>query len=210
MVVSLIRGALPAVAVATLIPLALFYFAMDLGSMKVAIGVSVAYAYGGAIYQRARRRRVSGMLLVTAFMATIRAVGAAASGHAMVYFAVPVVETAGFALMFAATMFTSQPLVVRLARDLVPHAADDIASRRTLIKTLSLIWTVTYLGSCGTSLLLLATVPLPVFLGAHTVTGWLWTSLGMGLTIALCRRRSAGVFAETRLHSTPVAVAIAV
>ena len=129
---SLLRGALPAVAVATLIPLALFYLVLAAGGVVWAIAVSILYAYGVAVYQFVRRRRVSGMLLVTVFMATVKGVAAVLSGHMMVYFAVPVVETAGFGLMFAATMFTSEPLVVRLARDLIPHAADDLAGRHAL------------------------------------------------------------------------------
>jgi hypothetical protein len=197
------------VAVATLIPLAVFYVALMASSVLWAMAVSVVYAYGVAIYQYARRRRVSGMLLMTVFMATMRAVAAVASGQAVMYFAIPVVETAGFGLMFAATMFTSEPLVVRLARDLVPHAADDIAQRASLIKTLSLIWTVTYLASCATSLVLLTTVPLSVFLGAHTLTGWFWTGSGMAITIALCRRRTSGLLGETRLRPPVVAAAMA-
>lgn len=108
-------GALPAVVVATLVPMGLFYVALEAASVGCAIVVSVGYAYAVAAYQFARRRRVSGMLLITAFMATVRAVAALASGHPLVYFAVPVVETAGFALMFVATMFSGEPLVVQPA-----------------------------------------------------------------------------------------------
>jgi hypothetical protein len=186
---------LPAVVVATFIPLALFYIALAAGSVMWAIAVSVLYAYGVAGYQHFRRRRVSGMLLVTVFMATVRAVTAILSGHPLVYFAVPVVETAGFGLMFLATMFSSEPLVVRLARDLVPGAADGIASRRSLIRSLSLVWTVTYLGSGGTTLLLLTTTPMGVFLGAHTLTGWLWTGSGAVVSVLICRARARGVLA---------------
>ena len=131
---TLLRGAFPSIAVATLIPMALFYLTLAAGSIVWAIGVSVLYAYGFAAFQYRRRRRVSGMLLMTVFMVTVRAVSAVASGHSMVYFAIPVAETAGFGLMFVATMWTSQPLIVRLARDLVPHLADDLATRRALIR----------------------------------------------------------------------------
>ena len=191
----LIRGALPAVVVATLIPLALFYAALAAGSVLWAIAVSVAYAYAVAAYQHFRRHRVSGMLLVTVFMATVRAVTAVVSGHAMVYFAIPVVETAGFGLMFLATMFSSQPLVVRLARDLVPGAAEGLAARRSLIRSLSIVWTVTYLGSGATTMLLLTTTPMRVFLGVHTVTGWMWTGSGAVASVLICRARAAGVLA---------------
>jgi intracellular septation protein A len=207
---TLAKGAFPAVAVATLIPLVLFYTAMMLGSIVWAIGVSVAYAYGVAAYQYARRRRVSGMLLMTVFMVTVRAIASAASGQMVLYFAVPVLETAGFGLMFIATMFSSEPLIVRLVRDLVPHAADDLASRKPLIKTLSIIWTATYLGSGATTLALLTTVPLPVYMGAHTLTGWFWTGSGVTLSIALCRRQAAGLFnlMLRRAPALPAAVAV--
>jgi hypothetical protein len=205
--VLLVRGALPALLVATLMPLAVFYVALAASSMIWAIALSVAYAYGVAIYQYARWRRLSGMLLVAVFMASLRVLAAVASGHVVMFFAVPVLETAGFGLMFAATMFTSEPLVVRLARDLIPHAADDFAQRGSLIRTLSVVWTVTYLASCTTSMVLLSTVPLPVFLGAHTLAGWFWTGSGMALTIALCRRRAAGLLDESRLRPAAVGAA---
>lgn len=188
-ILILARGAMPAVLVATLIPLVLFYIALSAGSVTCAIGVSVAYAYGVAAYQHFRRHRVSGMLLVTVLMATIRAVTAIVSGHALIYFAIPVVETAAFGLMFLATMFSSEPLVVRLARDLVPSAAEDLATRRALIRSLSLVWTVTYLGSGATTLLLLTTTPMRIFLGAHTLTGWLWTGSGATASVLICRAR---------------------
>jgi hypothetical protein len=194
-VLHLVRGALPAVVVATLLPLALFYLALSVGSVLWAISVSVVYAYGVAAYQHFHRGRVSGMLLVTVFMATVRGVTAAVSGHPMVYFAIPVVETAGFGLMFLATMFSSEPLVVRLARDLVPAAADGLAERRSLIRWLSIVWTLTYLGSGTTSLLLLTTTPMRIFLGAHTLTGWMWTGSGALATALICRARAAGLLA---------------
>ena len=213
----LIRAAFPAIAVATLIPLALFYLTLAAGSMVWAIGVSVVYAYGFAAFQYGRRRRVSGMLLMTVFMVTLRAVAAAASGQEMVYFAVPVAETAGFALMFVATMWTSEPLVVRLARDLVPHVADDLATRRALIRGLSVIWMITYLASGATTLTLLTTVSLPVYMGAHQLAGWCWVGGGAALSVSLLRRRGDGLLGAALaprpspgVRAAPAAVAVAV
>ncbi len=192
---ALLRGAFPSIAVATLIPMALFYVTLAAGSIVWAIGVSVLYAYGLAAFQYGRRRRVSGMLLMTVFMVTVRAVSAVVSGHSMMYFAIPVAETAGFGLMFVATMWMSEPLIVRLARDLVPHLADDLAARRALIRGLSLIWMVTYLASGATTLTLLTTVSLPVYLGAHQIAGWCWVGGGVALSVSLCRRRGGALLA---------------
>jgi hypothetical protein len=194
--------------VATYIPLVLFYSVMTLGSVPWAILGSVLYAYAVSAYQYVKRGRVSGMLLITMFMATTKAVAALASGHMVVYFAVPVFETAGFGLMFVATMFTSEPLVVRLARDLIPHAADDIASRQALIRTLSVVWTIIYLASGATTLALLTTVSLPVYLGAHTLTGWFWTGSGIVGSVMLWRRVASDPILETPLPCPQVGVAI--
>jgi hypothetical protein len=189
----LARAAFPAIAVATLIPMALFYLTLAAGSMVWAIGVSVVYAYGFAAFQYGRRRRVSGMLLITVFMVTLRAVSAVTVGSAFVYFAIPVAETAGFGLMFMATLWSSEPLVVRLARDLVPHLADDLATRRALIRGLSAVWMITYLASAATTLTLLTTLPLPLYMGTHQIAGWCWVGGGLALSICLCRRRGEGL-----------------
>lgn len=191
----LIRGAMPALIIATFIPVALFYTVLTLGSVMWAIAVSVVYAYAVAAYQWYRHRRVSGMLLVTVFMATLRAFLAVVSGHAMLYFAIPVVETAGFGLMFLATMFSSEPLIVKLARDLVPSAADGLAARRSLIRSLSVVWTIVYIGSGATTLILLTTTPMSFFIGAHTLTGWIWTGSGAAATVLICRARAQGLWA---------------
>ena len=110
---------------------------------------------------------------MTMFMVTLRAVAAVASGHTFAYFVVPVVETSRFSgLLFLVTMFTSEPLIVRLARDFVPHLADDLAGRRRLIRSLSAVWTLTYLASGSTTLLLLVTQSIPVYVTAHELAGW--------------------------------------
>lgn len=184
---------MPAVLVATLIPLALFYLVLSAGSVLWAIGVSVVYAYTVAIYQHLRRRRVSGMVFMTVLMATLKAVTAVASGHPLLYFAIPAIETAAFGLTFLATMFSREPLVVRLARDLVPGAAEELSTRRTLVRSLSLVWTFTYLGSGATTLVLLVTTPMRVFLGAHTLTGWFWTGSAALASVLICRARASGL-----------------
>jgi hypothetical protein len=207
-----IKGAMPAVVTYTMVPLLLFYSALFFGSVLCAIAVSVTYAYALSVCQYVRRGRISGMLLVTAFMATGRAVAAVASGHTDVYFAVPIFETAGFGLMFIATMFSAEPLVVRLARDLVPQAADDIARRRSLVKRLSLIWTAVYLASGTTTLVLLATVPLPVYLGAHTLTGWFWTGSGVLGSVVLCRANKTNLIGDPiprQIAALPVLTSLA-
>lgn len=188
------RQALPALTVATIVPVALFYTALNLGSAKWAIVVSVGYAWVAAGAQYVHRRKVSGMLVVTWAMASFRAALALVSGHSFWYFALPVVETAGFGLMFVATLSGSEPLVVRLARDLVPSAADGLAERRSLVKALSGVWAAAYVASAAATMLLLVTTPLSVFYATHILTGWACTASAGAATILLVRRRARGLF----------------
>lgn len=192
--------ALPVIGTTTVVPLLLFYAAMAAGSVAWGIAVSVAYVYLAAGYQYLRSRRVSGMLLMTVLLVTLRAVGAVASGHVFVYFVLPVAETGVFGLLFLATMATREPLIVRLARDMVPHLADDLAGRPGLVTRLSLVWTITYLASGATTLLMLLTVSLPVYLGAHQVAGWMWVAAGIGASVMLCRRHGSGLLSAA-VHS---------
>jgi intracellular septation protein A len=187
---ALARGALPALAVATLIPLGLFYTAMLLGSIDKAIVVSVCYAYSVGLWQYLRRGRVSGMLMVTMFMVSLRGITVLASGQAFFYFLAPVIETVGFGLMFVVSLLGRESLIVRLARDLVPHVADDLAERDCLCSLLSVVWALTYIGSGATTFLLLITQPVAVYMGAHQLSGWAWDATGLTASILLCRWRA--------------------
>ena len=198
-----VRQALPALTVATFIPLGLFYLALTLGSCMWAIGVSVLYAWVMAAGQYVRRRKVSGMLMVTWMMATFRAVLALASGHTFLYFALPVLETAGFGLMFVVSLVTCEPLVVRLARDPVPSAADGLAERPDLVRALSAVWASCYVASAAATIVLLMTTPLPVFFAAHVATGWLCSATAGILTVLIVRRRAKGLFALVTGRTTP-------
>lgn len=201
---GLLRGALPALTVATFIPLALFYAAMALDGEGAAVAVSVVYAYAACAYQYRCSRRVSGMLMVTVAMATVKAVTVAVSGQPTVYFAIPAFETAGFGLAFLVTMRRAEPLVVRLARDLFPRAADGLASRRLLVRRLSLLWTAAYVASGVTTSVLLLTVPLPVFVGLHTLTGWLWSGSAAASSLLMYRRATGDLASVLAPGAQPV------
>jgi hypothetical protein len=60
-----------------------------------------------------------------------------------------------------------------------------------------LIWMATYLASGATTLTLLTTLPLPVYVGAHQIAGWCWVGGGVALSVNLCRRRGADMLAAS-------------
>jgi intracellular septation protein A len=207
--VRFVRGAFPALAVATLIPLGLFYLALMFGSVDIAIAVQVIYAYTAGVVQYVRRRRVSGMLTVTIFMVTVRVLAVALSGRPFFYFAAPVVETVGFGMLFVLSLLTRESLIVRLARDVVPDLADDLAAQVGLCRGLSAVWALAYIGSGLTTFLLLVTQPLPIYLAAHQLTGWAWTGTGIATSLVLCRWRARGLFSAA-MARRPIRPAAAV
>jgi intracellular septation protein A len=187
-------AALPALAVATLIPLFLFYVVLLLGTVDIAIAVQVVYAYSAGLWQYRKRRRVSGMLMVTMFMVTVRVVALTLSGRPFFYFLAPVIETVGFGLLFMVSLLTRESLIVRLARDVVPDLADQLAERVGLCRGLSAVWALAYIGSGMTTFLLLVTQPLPIYLAAHQLTGWAWSGSAIVTSVGLCRWRARGLF----------------
>lgn len=196
LVLKMVRQALPAVMVATIIPLGLFYIVLLSGSVQWAIGASVIYAWAMVAWQYLRHRQVSGLLVVTWLTATLRAALALVSGHPFIYFALPAAETAAFGLVFVATLARAEPLLIRLVRDLLPAGADLLAANRPLIRNLSLLWGVSHLLSAVATMLLLLTTPLPVFLAVHVFANWLFIGSAGGLSMLLARSRDRNLLGE--------------
>ena len=189
LVLKLIRQALPALVVASIIPLGLFYVVLAAASVQWAMGASVLYATAMVVWQYLRHRQVSGLLVVTFLTATLRAGLALVSGHPFIYFALPAAETAVFGLVFVATLAGSEPLLVRLARDLLPAGADRLAANRPLIRNLSVMWAASHVLSAGATMLLLLTTPLTVFLAVHVFANWVFIGAAGGASVWLVRSR---------------------
>jgi hypothetical protein len=193
----LIAGALPAVTVATAVPVSLFYAFSAAAGMKAGIIASLAWAYLMLGRQIIRSRRFSGVLLITAFTLTIRCVTWAVHQSAFTYFAVPVAETIGMSLLFVVTLMLGKPLLVCLARDFVPSVGDRLAhsDHKRLVRDLSCVWGAVYLGSATSSAVLLSTQNMHLFLLLHQASGSVWTGSGLIVTFAYARRHAQELMA---------------
>ena len=192
-VVRIAGGAAPAVVVATLIPLSLFYSMSAAAGTRAGMFASLIWAYGLLAIQFWRRRTLSGLLTLTALTLTIRCVTWGINQSTFTYFAVPVVETIVTSALFIGTLLVGRPLLVSLARDFVPSLADHLVgdSYRRQVRHLSCVWAAVYLGSALTSGFLLTTQDLHWFLLLHQASGWIWMSGGILVTF-LYGRRHAG------------------
>jgi MFS family permease len=191
---GLAGDALPAITVATLIPMGLFYTAMALsGTVQTAIFVALAWSCAAFAVHYRRHGRAGGLLTVTLVLTLLRVATSFAASSTFVYFVVPIASTGGFALSFVTSLFVGEPLIVRLARDFVPSLAPELATRRRLVVCLSLVWALVYLASGATAFTLLTTQSTTVYVGVHVIAGWGWVAAGVVATAAVCRRMAADV-----------------
>jgi hypothetical protein len=181
----ILRGAAPAVTVATVVPLIIFYSVSAADGMRSGIIASLSWAYLMLGVQFLVRRRISGLLVLTAVTLTIRCVTWAIDQSTFTYFAVPVAETVLTSALFVGTLLIGRPLLVSLARDFVPSLGDHVGgdSHRRLVRDLSCVWGIVYLGSALTSGTILLTQNLHWFLLLHQAAGWLWTGSGILISV---------------------------
>jgi hypothetical protein len=196
-VLHLLRGAIPAVTVATLVPLAIFYGVSAFLGLQAGIIASLTWAYVMLARQAMKSRRLSGLLMITAFTLTVRCVAWGVHRSAFTYFAVPVLETVGMGALFVVTLAVGKPLLVSLARDFVPSLGDHLnhGKHRPLVRHLSWVWGVVYLGSATTSAVLLETLNVRWFLILHQASGWIWTGSGVAVSVLYGRRRGKELLA---------------
>jgi hypothetical protein len=186
----LVAGAAPAVLVATVIPLTLFYSVSAWAGMQGGIIASLTWAYANLGRQFLVRRQMSGLLTLTSVTLTFRCVTYAVHQSPFTYFAVPVAETLATSLLFVGTMLIGRPLLVSLARDFVPSLGDHLGrhEHRRLVRDLSCVWGLVYLGSALSSGTILLTQSLHWFLLLHQASGWIWSGSGLAISFWYGRR----------------------
>lgn len=196
-VLRLIVGALPALLVATIIPLLIFYSVSAAAGMKAGIVASLAWAYLMLGRQIITTKRMSGLLIITSFTLTVRCITWVIHQSTFTYFAVPVVETIGMGALFVVTLAMGRPLLVNLARDFVPSLGDHLSDdkHQRLVRNLSCVWGFVYLGSACTSAFLLVTQNIHWFLLLHQMSGWMWTGTGLTFSFLYGRRHAKELFA---------------
>lgn len=197
----MVRGALPALLKATVVPLVIFYGLSAVAGLEAGIIASLTWAYLVLIRQAVKSGRVSGLLTITAFTLTVRCITWAVHQTAFTYFSVPVAETVGIGALFVLTLALGRPLLVSLARDFVPAIGDRLtqATYRPMVRHLSWLWGLVYLGSAASSATLLTTQNIHWFLLLHQASGWIWTAVGLGISFAYGRRHGKELL-ELALH----------
>src|SRR5689334_18365190 len=101
--------------IANVVPGALFYACLRLGSMWIALIAALAWCYGVIGWRIATKRRTSGLMLLTVVGLTAKTMLAFASGSTYIYFLQPAANDAIVAVLFLLSLATTRPVVARLA-----------------------------------------------------------------------------------------------
>ena len=128
--------------VACVVPGVLFYLALVTYDVTAAVIAALSWSYSAILWRWATRRRMSGLLMLTVAILTIRTAITLSTGDTFIYFLQPVVSDGVVALIFLASLATATPVVARLAADFYPMDL-DMAGRpglRRLFWHLTLLW----------------------------------------------------------------------
>jgi uncharacterized membrane protein len=147
------------IGTALVIPAVLFSAAMLLLNVYAAVVVGLAWTVGATCWRAATKRPVSGLLMLTVAIMTVRTGFTLATGNTFVYFIQPVFADALVATVFLGSLWTARPVVARLAADFYPMD-DQLAARprvRRLFQRLTAMWGLVILTKASLTLWLLET-----------------------------------------------------
>lgn len=124
------------------VPAVLFYAVLEVAGLTPAILAALAWSYGAIAWRRATDRPMSGLLLLTAVILTIRTVFTLSTGNTFIYFLQPIISDGVVAVVFLISLLSARPLVARLAADFYPMDADLAAHPRVrrLFWRLTAMW----------------------------------------------------------------------
>lgn len=172
---------------AVLTPAILFATTMALWNISAAVVAGLAWMVSLTCVRKAWGLPVSGLLLLTLAIMTVRSTFTLATGNSYVYFVQPVVSDACVAAIFLGSLLTQHPVVSRLAPDFYPMTA-EMASRpgvKRLLKQLTLLWGVVIVVKGSLTLWLLTSLSTTHFVLVKGPAIFTLTSLAAAGTITI-------------------------
>jgi len=173
--------------VAVVVPTTLFWAAMVVFDVQVAVILALAWMAGAMVWRAVTGRPVSPVLLLALGILTVKTIFTLVTGNTFVYFVQPVFADAAVAALFLGSLLMARPMVARLAPDFCPMdtALAERPGMRRLFRRLTLLWGVVIIAKGTVTLTLLVTLSLVDFVlikGAAIIT---LTLLGVAATVAL-------------------------
>ena len=129
-------------ATAVFAPAALLWVMLVIFNVATAVLVALAWMVGAMGWRWATKRRVSGLLLLTLGIMTVRTAFTLITGNTFIYFVQPVFADFAVAAIFLGSLWSARPIIARLAPDFYPMSV-AVAARpemRALFRRLTLMW----------------------------------------------------------------------
>jgi intracellular septation protein A len=206
---AVVKRLVPQLIEASLIPTVLFYVFLMASGLRWAFAAALVWSYAAVGRRILGRRPIPGVLVLTTVGITMRTVVLICSGSTFMYFLQPILGTVVTGAVFGVSVLIGRPLVGRFASDFCPLSA-EVESRpavSALFRRLTYMWAGLNIAAALTSLTLLITVPVPVFVGTKTVAVWVITCIGLVVTVsaAVTTARAEGletaIGADGTLHA---------
>jgi hypothetical protein len=165
------RRAGTTVLLASLLPMSVFYLALALYGLRLAVAVTLAWYYAGLLLRVLRHKPVLAAAMLGAGLLSIRAVITFVTGSAFLYFLQPVAGTVFTATVIAATALAGRPALDRLAHEFCPFPAPVSARLRKarFFARLSIVWSLTYFVNAAGTVWLLTNSSITGFIVVKTV-----------------------------------------
>jgi hypothetical protein len=179
------RRLVPYVIEATLIPTAIFYVLLVTTELRWALVGALAWSYSAVIRRLVAGRPIPGLLVLATLGITVRTIVTLLSGNSFVYFVQPILRTVLTAALFLGSVAIGRPLIARFAQDFCPLTA-DVRCRpgvTQLFRRLTYLWGGVNVVVAASSLVLLLTLPVSVFVVSAAVSAWAVTCSGVVLTV---------------------------
>jgi hypothetical protein len=144
-------------ATAVFAPAALLWLMLVIFNVATAVIVALAWMVAAMGLRWVSKRPVSGLLLLSLGIMTVKTAFTLATGNTFIYFVQPVFADFTVAAIFLGSLWSSRPVIARLAPDFYPMSS-AVAARpeiRALFRRLTLMWGLVILVKAGITLWLL-------------------------------------------------------
>jgi hypothetical protein len=210
---AVVKRLVPQLIEASLIPSLLFYSCLFAFGLRWAFVAALVWAYTAVGRRIVSGRQVPGLLVLTSVGITVRTLIFMWSGSTFIYFLQPILGALTTGAVFALSILTGRPLVQRFASDFCPLTA-EVESRPAvsgLFRRLTYLWAALNVIAALTSLTLLMTVPVSVFVGTKMVAAWVIMCTGVVVTVSssVSTARAEGLETAVGADGTLYAYAVA-
>jgi len=154
---DIVKRVAMSLATAVVAPSVLFTSTLVLAGVAAAMIAALTWMAGAMAWRAATGRPVSGLLVLTVAIMTVKTTITFATGNTFIYFVQPVFVDVTVASAFLLSLCSSRPMVARLAPDFCP--LDDVTAARPgirrLFRRLTLMWGLVILTKGSVTLWLL-------------------------------------------------------